>query len=145
MLSSSQHGSVMALIVVDHKDHCILETFDSIVNSLAASEELLANDLPESENLNIDLEDAFDVNDSPDLANLIHDNHLSVFSVSAIDSLCAQTLCLLAYGVLFQPSPYTKFLGNVSNLTLDQHFLGMLKAHLGFPKAKHMKHPELEP
>ncbi len=76
------------------------------MNSLAASAPLLANDLPESENLNIDLEDACVVNDSPDLANLVLDDHLSVFSVSVIDNLCDHTLCLLASGyvALFQPS-----------------------------------------
>ena len=91
-------------------DHGIIETFDSLANSLAASAALLANNLPETENLNIDLEDAFVVNDSPDLANLVLDDHLSVFSVSAIDNLCAQTLCLLGYVALFQPSPYNTFL-----------------------------------
>ncbi len=95
----------MASIAVQHTDHCILETFDSLVNSLAASAVLLANNLPESENLNIVLENAFVVNDLPDLANFVLDNHLSVFLVSAIDNLCAQTLCLLGYVTLFQPSP----------------------------------------
>ncbi len=80
------------------------------MNSLAASAALLANDLPESENLNIDLEDACVVNDSPDLANLDLDNHLSVFTVSVIDNLCDQALCLLGYVAHFQPSPYYKFL-----------------------------------
>ncbi len=58
-----------------------------------------------SENLNIDLEDAFVVNNSPDLANLVLDDHLSVFLVSVIDNLCVQALCLLGYIALFQPSP----------------------------------------
>jgi hypothetical protein len=79
-----------------------------LANSLATSAAWLANDLPESENLNIDLEDAFVVNDSLDLANLVLDDHLSVCSVSATDCLCAQTLRLLGYVALFQHSPYNK-------------------------------------
>jgi hypothetical protein len=54
-------------------------------------------------NLNVDLQDAFVVNDSPDLANLVLDDHLWVFSVSVNDNSCAQTLCLLGYIALFQP------------------------------------------
>ncbi len=98
------------------------------MNSLSASAAVLANDLPESENLNIDLEDAFVVNDSPDLANLVLDNHLLVFSVSVIDNLSAKTLCLLGYVTLFQHSPYNTFLDLaiiLSNLSFDQHFSGM--------------------
>ncbi len=48
------------------------------------------------------LEDAFVVNDSPDLANLVLDDHLSVILVYVIDSSCAFTLCLLGYVAVFQ-------------------------------------------
>ena len=77
----------------DHTDHSILETLDSLANSLIASPAMLANDLPGSEN--IDLEDVFVVIDSLDLKNFVFDDHLSAFSVSATDKWCIQTLCHL--------------------------------------------------
>jgi hypothetical protein len=84
----------------------------TLANSLAASAALLANYLPDSKKLNIDLKDVFAVNDSLGLANLVLDDHLSVFSVSVIDDLRSQTLCLLQVGYVarFQRSLYNKFL-----------------------------------
>jgi hypothetical protein len=67
---------------------------------------LLADDLPEHENS--DLQHAVMVIDLLDLANLVLDNSLLVFSVSATDNLCTQTLCLLDYIALLQPSPCNK-------------------------------------
>ncbi len=90
----------------ERQDYCILKKFDSLASSLAASAALLAGELPEHEN--IDLEHAFVVIDSLDLANLVLDDHLLVFSVSATNFLWAQTLYLLGYVALFQPSPCDK-------------------------------------